>query len=596
MKIDIHHFKVIWYFVKPHKIEALVVLLLMFVSGIAETLNIVALYPVMQYGLKVQGTNSMLSLFSKFAERFAGENMFLFSCVVLIIITSITVVLKFVYSYFLNRLVTQASKDTENKIFRTYLTADYDFFVKNQQGRLIHTGTIASLRVKALVFHFMRFINNLVNSLFLFSVLMMLTWQATLLLATVALAYGLFIKKIIRSIVIKCNEIVVEENRKRNVILNEFVNGVKSIKIFFTAQNWNDKYSNAVGKSNHYQFKILMARAFPEAFMRFILFVIIAGVGIFLSQKSPENLVLSIPLFGTFAMVAMRFFPAIQAVGIDLMAVSDCLPESKIVYELCVTNHKIIPDGNMALQSFNKEISFRNIWFKYDNMQKYLIRDLSFTAEKRKVTAIVGPSGSGKTTIINLLLRLYHPEKGHITIDGVNIFDYTNVTYLSKIGYVSQETFIFNDTIKENIRFGIENCTEEAIADAAMLSNAHEFIINMRESYNTVVGDAGVKLSGGQRQRIAIARAMLRKPEILILDEATSSLDNIAEKNVQTAINKISQNTTVLVIAHRLSTIQNADKIVVLKEGSVSEEGMHEELMRNNGSYYNLYTKEGAMV
>jgi len=224
-------------------------------------------------------------------------------------------------------------------------------------------------------------------------------------------------------------------------------------------------------------------------------------------------------------------------------------------------------------------------------MREYLLKDISFEIEKKKMTAVVGPSGSGKTTIVNLLLKLYSINKGRITIDETDIFDYSNESYLKKIGYVSQETFIFNDTIRENIRFGMENCSEESIIEAAKLAHAHDFIINMPGGYDTVVGDAGMKLSGGQRQRIAIARAMVKKPEILVLDEATSSLDNIAEKKVQEAINQVSQHTTVLVIAHRLSTIKNADKIVVLENGFVREQGRHDELIAKQGLYFNLYTK-----
>ncbi len=228
-------------------------------------------------------------------------------------------------------------------------------------------------------------------------------------------------------------------------------------------------------------------------------------------------------------------------------------------------------------------------------MQECLLKGVTFAIMKKKITAIVGLSGAGKTTLVNLLLKLYQPTTGEIKIDGVNVFDYTNKSYLNKIGYVSQETFILNDTINANIRFGMEECDDDMVIEAAKLANANEFIINMENAYDTVVGDSGMKLSGGQRQRIAIARAVLRKPEILVLDEATSSLDNIAENNVQKAINQISRNTTVVVIAHRLSTIQNADKIVVLEDGSVQEEGTHKELMENNGLYFNLYTKRDIL-
>ncbi|MBI4309257.1 MAG: ATP-binding cassette domain-containing protein, partial [Candidatus Omnitrophica bacterium] len=204
-------------------------------------------------------------------------------------------------------------------------------------------------------------------------------------------------------------------------------------------------------------------------------------------------------------------------------------------------------------------------------------------------------SGSGKTTVINLLLKLYRPDKGSIKIDGENISEFDNKTYLSRIGYVSQETFIFNTSIKENIRFGMEDCAGPMIEEAAKLANAHDFIMDTPHGYDTVVGDSGIKLSGGQRQRVAIARAMLRKPEIIVFDEATSSLDNISEKKIQKAINNISKHATVMVIAHRLSTVQNADKIIILERGEIREQGTHTELMKNKKLYYDLHMAEDGV-
>ena len=181
-------------------------------------------------------------------------------------------------------------------------------------------------------------------------------------------------------------------------------------------------------------------------------------------------------------------------------------------------------------------------------------------------------------------------------MDDVNIENYTLNSYLSKFGYVSQETFIFNATINENIRFGMIDCDEEMIINAAKMANAHEFITETQDGYNTIVGDSGVKLSGGQRQRIAIARAMLRNPEIMVFDEATSSLDNISETKVQSAINQLSKYTTVLVIAHRLSTIIDADKILVLSDGNIIEEGKHEDLLKLDGEYSRLYQSQSNLT
>jgi ABC-type multidrug transport system fused ATPase/permease subunit len=205
--------------------------------------------------------------------------------------------------------------------------------------------------------------------------------------------------------------------------------------------------------------------------------------------------------------------------------------------------------------------------------------------EKGKVTAIVGPSGSGKTTLINLILGLFDPSEGKITVDGISLQNLTHETWLSRIGFVSQDPFITNNTIAENIRFNREGHRFEEIKNAAQIANAHNFINEFPQGYETIAGDRGIKLSGGQQQRLCIARAVLGSPEILIFDEATSSLDSIAEKQVQEAIDAASANRTVIIIAHRLSTIRRADKIIVLDQGKIIEQGTHQELLSNDGQY-----------
>ena len=239
---------------------------------------------------------------------------------------------------------------------------------------------------------------------------------------------------------------------------------------------------------------------------------------------------------------------------------------------------------------FKTQLFLKISFFRYSDTQKYTINNLSFTIKKCTKTAIVGNSGAGKTTVANLLALLYQPTSGEILVDGVNLKEFNHSDYLKRLGYLGQETFIYHDSIRENIRFGLD-CNDDEIIEAAKLADAHEFIMATSEGYDTIIGDQGIKLSGGQRQRIAIARIILRKPEILLLDEATSSLDNIAEQRVMGAIDQISKDMTVIIIAHRLSTVKNADIIYVLKDGEIVESGKHEELLELKSEYQKLYNK-----
>jgi len=240
------------------------------------------------------------------------------------------------------------------------------------------------------------------------------------------------------------------------------------------------------------------------------------------------------------------------------------------------------------LDGFSDKISFEHVGFRYPDGTKEILDDICLDIPKGKTVAIVGASGAGKTTLVDLIPRFYDPDSGRITVDGVPIKDVRISDLRNLIGNVNQESILFNDTIFNNIAFGVENATLEQVIEAAKIANAHEFIMEKEGGYQFVIGDRGVKLSGGQRQRISIARAILKNPPILILDEATASLDTESEKIVQEALDRLMSSRTTIAIAHRLSTIRNADEIIVMDEGKIVERGRHEELLALGGHYRKL--------
>ena len=249
-----------------------------------------------------------------------------------------------------------------------------------------------------------------------------------------------------------------------------------------------------------------------------------------------------------------------------------------------------LPEGTITEKQNIESIEFNNVHFSYNNIE--VLKGLSLKIKANTLTALVGPSGSGKTTLTRLIARFWDVNSGEILINGNNIKDYNSNNLMSMISIVFQDVYLFNDTIYNNIRVGREDATEAEIIEAAKLAQCHEFINSMPDKYQTMVGEGGSTLSGGEKQRISIARAILKDAPIILLDEATASLDPENELFIQKAINDLIRNKTVIIIAHRLNTIKNADNIVVINQGEITEQGRHHELMKNNSLYKNLWDEQ----
>jgi subfamily B ATP-binding cassette protein MsbA len=246
-------------------------------------------------------------------------------------------------------------------------------------------------------------------------------------------------------------------------------------------------------------------------------------------------------------------------------------------------------EGSVKIERFSGSLNFNNVSFAYQSSSAFVLRDINLESKQGEIIAVVGLSGVGKSTLVDLIPKFYKPTEGDITIDGTNLNEVDLQSLRELIGIVSQDIILFNDTVRENIAFGNSEAGDEDIVEAARLAHADEFIQELPDKYESLIGERGLRLSGGQRQRIAIARAILKNPPILILDEATSSLDSVSEAVVQQALEKLMSGRTTIVIAHRLSTIKNADRIIIMERGQISDVGTHEQLMSRSDSYTKLY-------
>jgi len=577
-------------------------LLLLYLLGVLvlsglEVFRVSLVYPIINYGLKVENQPKLLDAF--YAHLLpSGLDPFIASALLLLATTVVIAVVYGMVAYGGAYVFATVRDSLDRQVFYTVMNNEYAYFARKKQGDLLYIGQEAVTRSGDAVNSFIELLKNALLALLYLVFLFYLSFWLTIAVIILGIFYAYIVKNQLFTRVFRNSSELTSALMQKSVIYQEFITGIKTIFITGSVGAWRKKYDAAVQRLKKAYININALNQLPTIINDFIMFAIIAVGAVLLYYFTGGDFVSYIGIFGTFMLGLYRLVPAVNNAQNRLSAIVQALPALSLVYgELTAEGDDIGKRGSEEGKefSFTRKIEFRDVSFRYPDADLRVISDLSFTVPKNHTVAIVGDSGSGKTTIANLLALLYHPDSGGIFIDGTDIHQFKRSEYLSALGYIGQETFVYHDTIKENIRFGLHR-TDDEIVEAAKRADAHEFIMRTDQGYETIIGDQGMKLSGGQRQRIAIARIILRNPEILLLDEATSSLDNISEKKIINSIRQLSENMTVITIAHRLSTIQDADVIHVLKEGRIVESGSHEELMEMKGEYYWLYMGQEKSV
>ena len=498
----------------------------------------------------------------------------------------------YVMGYYGHVVGVRMQADMRRDLFRKYESLPFSFFDDHKTGDLIS-------RLSNDLFDVVELAHHGPENLFL-SVLMLAGSFGVLMSINVTLTLIVFaiIPFIILFTVISRKSMMraMTQSRKEmsgiNVSVENSVSGVRETKSYVAEHHEICKFNSSNKRFVKSRIEAMFALGFFHAIMQllkdllYLVIILVGGLFLFYEKINPGE-------FAAFVLYISMFFDPINRFVTLFEQMQEGMSGYTRFHEI-MNEPSEIDDGEVVLDEIRGEIVFDNVSFGYsqngDESKKFVISNMNLKIEAGKTLALVGPSGGGKSTICNLIPRFYNINSGSVTLDGVDIRDIKLESLRKNIGIVSQNIFLFDGTVKENIAYGNLDATDEEIIEAAKLANIHDYIETLEKGYDTAVGERGVKLSGGQKQRIAIARVFLKNPKLLILDEATSALDNVTEMQIQTSLEELSRGRTVIVVAHRLSTVKGADEIAVIDNTGIVEKGTHEELIAINGEYKKLYS------
>lgn len=521
-------------------------------------------------------------------NKYGKADALLFICACITASALLGNVFRYIERVFASKLKVNMVKNLRNEIFDKVTRLHIGYFNDQRKGDLISRFTNDVQEVETAVVNSLKVVfKEPVTIIVYFGLLFVISVKLTLFTIIVLPLVGGVLAEIVKRLKRQAKESQESLGRTVNV-LDETFSGMRVVKAF-NARNYILRKMNE--ENDHYS-KVNLSMAYKNELAspvsEFLGIVIVSCIMLFggsLILNGEDELKAS--AFIAFIAIFAQIIQPAKSLSNGITSMQKGIASARRIFSVIDTKPNIENKPNaIALEEFKDNIEFRNISFAYET--ENVLKNINLTIEKGKTIALVGPSGGGKSTLADLVPRFYDPTKGEVLLDGVPLTDYELESLRKQMGIVTQESILFNDSIFNNIAFGLPNATQESVMQAAKIANAHEFISQTENGYQTIIGERGSKLSGGQRQRLSIARAVLKNPPILILDEATSALDSESEKLVQEALFNLMKNRTSIVIAHRLSTIQNADEIIVIQRGEIVERGTHDQLLKLEGIYRKL--------
>jgi subfamily B ATP-binding cassette protein MsbA len=489
--------------------------------------------------------------------------------------------------YFITFLRNGILKDIRNAMYKKSVELPLSYFSEKRKGDMISRMTSDVLEIQHSFLSILELIiKEPLTILFTIVAMFFISAELTLFVFIFIPVSGFIISRVGKSLKKKSDRAAREQGYFLSVI-DETLGGLKVIKSFNGEKRFSKTFEDSTNRFFRINNRILNRQNLSSPLSEFLGIITIAVLLIYGGNLVLNEGTLSSASFIAYIGMAYNILTPAKAISKASYSVKKGDAAAERVLEVLETENPITSkQGSVVKTTFDDRISIENINFAYEN--ENVLSNFSIEVPKGKTVALVGQSGSGKSTIANLLTRFYDVQKGSIKIDGIDIKDFNLQSLRGLMGLVTQDSILFNDTIKNNLLLGKEDASDEEIIEALKIANAYEFVKDLPDGINTNIGDSGNKLSGGQKQRLSIARAVLKNPPIMVLDEATSALDTESERLVQQALENMMQNRTSVVIAHRLSTIQKADTIVVMQKGEIVEQGTHEELLSKNGMYSRL--------
>ena len=520
-----------------------------------------------------------------------SEKDILYAAGAMIILAAVGAVLMYWNTIFSTVISASIYKDIVTDIYNKIQTLDMEYFSGKKIGDMMTRIMTDPSNINSIILEAFSMISEVIKLILCLGIAFYIDFDLTLGVMIVTPILIITVRKYAKRLK-RSGKQRQEALDSLNSKLQETLSGIRIIRAFAT-----EKYEISDFKKKNVNLKKIAVKsakynAKANSIMEAMNYIIIALLLMFSGYRvlraknfTPGDFITIVGAISSMYTPARRAMTRINSISVNMSSITR-------VAEILEEMPSIVNRENcIKFENFVSDITFENVDFKYKDSVEKILKNINLDVKKGETVAFVGNSGGGKSTLVNLILRFFDVSSGSLKIDGIDIRDYEIKSLRKAIGIVPQETFLFSGTILSNIKYSRQNATFEEVVEAAKQANAHEFIENLSDSYNTEIGERGIKLSGGQKQRIAIARAILENPQILILDEATSALDNESEKLVQDALEKLMEGKTTFIIAHRLTTIENSNKIVVIQKGEIKEIGNHNELLNKNGIYKALYNK-----